>query len=123
MDDKGSIQKLTREILEACIDRDTVMFTGKADEEVIDSDLWKEVKLFNALIATSDVACKEIHGVVSDMFNAEVITAEQLQERFQSGNITNWDVEKVIQICRMFFFLGWHARGAVEESEKMEGLL
>src|SRR5262245_48882503 len=47
-------------------------------------------------------------------------TMESLKNLIQSGTVTAWQLQLIVQICRQFFFLGWPSRGAVEDAEQLK---
>jgi hypothetical protein len=128
VNEENSIRKLTPEIIEACMDRDTAEIIGRTDEDVLAGDVWGEIELFEKYVMASDKIRGELFGIISALYDSQADGATKqsvLMKRFQelvgSGKVTEHQVQLVTQACRTFFFLGWHARGAIEDAEKMNG--
>jgi len=125
-----SIRKLTPEIIEACMDRDTAEIVGRNDEDILAGDVWGEIELFEKYVMASDKIRGELFGIISALYDDQPTGStkvSQLLKRYQgllaAGKVTAHHVQLVTQACRTFFFLGWHARGAIEDPEKVKELL
>ena len=123
MNEKASIESVTAEIIEACLDRD-VQETSEEYEAVRETDTWAEHERFRDAILSSP----RLRGTMvlmaaslrSDRFDPEnPPTAAAALAMYEAGEISDWHIELAISACREWFFHGWHARGALEE----EGLL
>jgi len=122
-------QRLTSEIIEACLDRDVSEMIGRSDEEILEGDAWREISLFTDKVMASERLRCELLAVVATLFGPEEarsddsysVVMERLQALLKSGVVTDKKIEIVTQVCRQFFFVGWHSRGAIEDAEKMKG--
>lgn len=123
MEKKASIESVTAEIIEACMDRD-VNETSEEYEAVRETDTWAEHARFRNEIVNSPRLRSAMVLIAaslrSDKFDPEnPPTVDAGLEMYKSGEITDWHIELAISACREWFFHGWHARGALDD----EGLL
>src|SRR5690349_8053041 len=120
-----SIEKLTPEIIEACMDQESVEILERYDDEIL-RDVWAEMHAFNECVLSSDAIRSEMFGIARALYDPEAKGSdspsrivESLQQLMKAGKVTEWQLHLIEQVCRQFFFLGWHARGAVEEVEEL----
>jgi hypothetical protein len=125
MDDL-SIRKLTTEILEAVIDKDWHV-PGMSHEEMLASDFWAEAEIFDGIAMNSERLRETLGGtfwmVYDDMAESEGSAQQiscRLPEMTLSKELMDTRVAKILAVCRNFFLLGWHARGAAEEAEQLK---
>lgn len=127
MDKKASLENVTAEIIEACMDRD-VSEPSEAYDEIIKTDIWAEHERFrNAIVSSARLRSAVIliaASLRSDKFDAEhPPTVEAALDMYQQGEISEWHVELAISACREWFFYGWHARGALDDSGLLKWLV
>lgn len=123
MNKKASIDSVTAEIIEACMDRD-VNETSEEYDVVRETDVWAEHERFrNEIVGSSRLRSAMLlmaASLRSDKFDPDnPPTVEAALQMYKSGEVTDWHIELAISACREWFFHGWHARGALED----EGLL
>jgi len=124
---ESSIRKLTPEIIEACMDREDVEIFGQTDEEFFEGDLWSEIQAFSDCVVSSEKIRQEFLKITCALYDREGTSAnnmeavmDNLQGLLKSGKVTEWQLQLIEQVCRQFFFLGWHARGAAEKAEQLK---
>ena len=120
-------RKLTSEIIEACIDREEVELLGRTDEDIWRSDIWEEMQVFTKCVLSSEKLRSELFGIANAVYadhgsssDTADIMMKSFQEALKSGRVTETKIKILLQVCRQFFFVGWHARGAVEEVEQLK---
>jgi hypothetical protein len=132
MDDEISVRKLSPEIIEACLDRDTAELMGRTDDEILAGDVWGEIEAFNKCVMASERIRGGLFGIVSALYDPEVnennntdlsVLLERFQSMLRKGQVTEYHVHLVTQACRTFFWMGWHARGAVEDQDKLRNMI
>ena len=112
MDENISLERLTTEILQACLSR-----------EAAASDHRQELRAF-LKAADCDLIRMHLCGVAAALQTGRRFTTLRDAESFvRDGNL---DIERaldVMQACIKFFIMGWHARGAIEDTEKLKQLV
>jgi hypothetical protein len=114
MDQSSTLNRLTTETLEACLSQESL---GP------DAD---ELRAFlNA--ADCDLVRMQFLAVASflqnDQTDRKFRTLGDVKEFVASGQLDIERAVKVMQACIKFFMVGWHARGAIEDAEKLKGLV
>ena len=127
MNKKASIENVTAEIIEACMDRD-VNEPSEEYEAVLETDVWAEHERFrNEIVSSPRLRSAMVliaAALRSDKFDPEhPPTAEAALDMYKSGEVTDWHVELAISSCRESFFHGWHARGALEDEGMLKWLV
>ena len=126
---ENSIKKLTPAIIEACMDRDDSELFGRSDEDILSADIWAELEAFNECVLSSEKVRLELFGIARALYEGQAtridsvdIAVRSLQDLIKAGKVTEWHLQVIEQVCRQFFFLGWHGRGAVEQAEQLRQL-
>jgi hypothetical protein len=149
MGDELLMKKLTPEIIEACLDRDLAEIGNRSDEEILDTDLWREVALFTEHVLASEIIQSAVFAIAISLCDEPPsdhtrrmrgLTSQHLRKLFEPGGLdelaargelggleplvrskklTSLRLQVLIESLREFFFIGWHARGAVEEAEQI----
>jgi len=90
-----SIQKLTPEIIEACIDREEVEVLGRTDEDIRSSDVWEEMQVFAKCVLSSEKLRYGLFGIANALYADRAsssdtgdIMMKSLQEALKSGRVT-----------------------------------
>jgi len=83
------------------------------DAQRPDGFLNDEGKLFMEIMASNERLRAEIHRAAE--FLKELDVPPEIAE-FTAENIRLY---KVNMLCDMFFWVGWHARGAIEDRERL----
>lgn len=122
-----SINKLTAEIIEACIDRD-MHESATSEADVLRSDTWAEHRKFREEVMNSPRLRAEMvvmaAALRSDEFTPEhPPSTEAALAMYRKGTLNEWHIELVLSACREWFFYGWHARGALEEAGSLARLI
>ena len=47
---------------------------------------------------------------------------DEMKRMAESGELDEEDMFRIAVVCNKFFWLGWHARGAIEDQDKLSGL-
>src|SRR5262245_51726910 len=121
-----TIEKLTPEIIEACMDREAVEIL-RPDEEILEGDVWAEVQAFNTCVVSSEKIRIKFFDIARALYDPQAKSDDtqatvyfSMKALVESGKLTDRQVAIIEQVCRSFFFHGWHARGAVEEAEQLK---
>lgn len=127
MEKKASIEHVTAEIIEACMDRD-VNETSEDYESVRQTDAWAEHERFRTEIVGSprlrSAMILMAASLRSDKFSPErPPTLEAALEMYEAGEVSDWHLELAISACREWFFHGWHARGALDDAGLLKFLV
>jgi hypothetical protein len=134
MKDDLLFRKLTQEIIEACISRNVAELVGRQPEEIAASDLQAEKMHFVSLLQTSPILAGHVQMAALFFYDHEWLSKNRLPggglpgekvrqrviELMESGVLTNDRRVGLIETCAIFLSIGWHARGAVEEAERLE---
>lgn len=120
MERELSVNKLTADIIEACIDRSSN--ESAADEtEIMESDTWAEHQKFRDAVMNSSRLRGEIVVTAAALRSEEFSpdnppSTEAALTLYRKGTLTEWHIELVLSACREWFFYGWHGRGALDEA-------
>lgn len=120
MDRELSVNRLTAEIIEACIDRSSHE-SADSESEILASDTWAEHQKFREAVMNSPRLRGEIvvtaAALRSEDFGSDNLpSTEAALALYRKGTITEWHIELVLSACREWFFYGWHGRGALDEA-------
>jgi hypothetical protein len=127
------LKGLTKEVIEACLGRDRDenmrLLTAGDSYDFRSSDLYRDVEAFNKLITDSDPFAAQIVFTTLALFDnnwlltPRSLTADRAQNRvtelLETGVLAKQQQAIVIDLVRKFFFIGWYARGAVEEANEI----
>lgn len=127
MNRKASLESVTAEIIEACMDRD-VNETSEDFEAVSKTDTWAEHERFRSEILNSprlrSAMILMAASLRSDKFDSDnPPTLEAALELYEVGEVNDWHLELAISACREWFFHGWHARGALDDAGLLKWLV
>jgi len=112
MDNTISINGLTTEILAACLSK-----------EAAAADAREELRAF-LKAADCDQIRLQLIGVAAYVQTGRVFDSPGELESFLRD--TELDLDRAVDAllaCTKFFMMGWHARGAIEDTEKLKQLL
>ena len=84
------------------------------EEEVVGDDALEFIKI----MSSNDRLKAEIHGVAD--FVAEVDLPLELDVELTPEVVRLF---KVNMLCDMFFWVGWHSRGAIEEADQLKRMV
>jgi hypothetical protein len=120
MERELSINRLTAEIIEACIDRSSLE-SADSESDILASDTWAEHQKFREAVMNSPRLRGEIvvtaAALRSEDFSSDNLpSTEAALALYRRGTITEWHIELVLSACREWFFYGWHGRGALDEA-------
>jgi hypothetical protein len=127
MDKKASLENVTAEIIEACMDRD-VNETSEDYDAVQQTDAWAEHEKFrNQIVGSPRLRSAMIlmaASLRSDKFDPDnPPTVEAAVRMYEAGEVTDWHLELAISACREWFFHGWHSRGALDDAGLLKWLV
>lgn len=127
MDKKASLESVTAEIIEACMDRD-VNDTSEDYEDLQNTDAWAEHEKFRSEIVSSprlrSAMILMAASLRSDKFSPDnPPTIETALRMYETGEVSDWHLELAISACREWFFHGWHARGALDDAGLLKFLV
>ena len=112
MDDSISLNRLTTEILEACLSRQAVTTDGP-----------EELQAF-LKAADYDPIRMQFIGVAAFVQTGRVFqTLSDVEAFVDAGELDTKRAVEVLLACTKFFLVGWHARGALEDIEKLKQLV
>jgi hypothetical protein len=112
MDESISLNHLTTEILEACLSR-----------EAVAADHREELRAF-LKAADCDLIQMQFIALAARLQTGRVFTTTRdLQAFVGAGELDVDGALDVIQACIKFFIVGWHARGAIEDIEKLKRIV
>jgi hypothetical protein len=77
-----------------------------------------ESQAFIKLMCSNDRLRAEITGAVKSVTDIEV--PDELKSEFTEIEML---ILRVNALCDMFFWVGWHSRGAVEEAEQLKRMI
>jgi len=111
LDESISLHRLTVEILEACISRES----HATDVEELQAFL---------KAADCDLIRLQLFGVAASLQTGQAFdTLEDVETFVGAGKLDLKRAVNVVCACIRFFIIGWHARGAVEETETLKRLV
>ena len=118
------MRRLTPELLDTCLDLESVEILGQQGIETFEGDSGLEIQAFTAHVASSERLRAGFLRVIGALFderiesNVSVAAAqEHFQELLKSGKVTFKHLQVMEDVCGRLFLLGWHARGVVEQVE------
>ena len=114
------VQKLTPEIIENCLKRESAEILGRTGSETFDGEGWSEIQSFRSHVVSSEKLRAGIASVVSAIFDEPLEGDDgrgNVADLLQSDRVTFKHLQLIEDVCRQFFFLGWHSRGAVDEAD------
>src|SRR5262245_45956570 len=112
MDDSISLNRLTSEILEACLSRQAAA-----------TDCREELRAF-LKAADCDVIRMQLMNVAACVQTGR--TFDSLTDVEAFVNAGELDIDQALEVllaCSKFFIVGWHARGTVEDIEKLKQIV
>src|SRR5262245_47443311 len=101
MDEGIRLQRLTTEILEACLSRESVT---------------TDVEELRAFLKAADCSRiqMQLFGVAAYVQTGRAFeTIGDVEAFVDAGNLDMKRAAEVVQACIKFFMVGWHARGAI----------
>src|SRR5262249_10213267 len=116
MDIEPSITRITRESVEAALSA----YHGEPDAAA--GDLSEEMRVFADIVAESDSLKAELIGLAGALLTdtpASDFNLAEVQRLARSGELSAARLSKLAAVCARFFFVGWHARGAVAEAGQL----
>lgn len=112
MNETISLNRLTTEILEACLSR-----------EAVAADHREELLAF-LKAADCDLIQMQFIALAARLQTGRAFpTISDLEAFVDAGKLDVDGALDVIQACIRFFIMGWHARGAIEDTEKLKQLV
>jgi len=112
MDDSISLSRLTTEILEACLSRQAAATDGREELRAFlkaaDCDLIR-------MQLVSVAACVQTGRTFDSLTDVEAFLI--------AGELDIDQALEVLLACTKFFIVGWHARGTVEDIEKLKQIV
>jgi hypothetical protein len=109
MDDSISLNRLTTEILEASLSRQAVNTDGP-----------EELEAFLKAADCNDIRMQFI-GVAAYVQTGRIFhDLSDVAAFVDSGELDTKRAIEVLLACTKFFMVGWHARGALEDIEKLK---
>lgn len=91
------------------------------DEET--GELSQDQQTFLTIVYNNETLKREMIQSAVFISGVEVPDSMDWQALARSGILNEQLMLKVHMLCDLFFWVGWHARGAVEDAERMKGLL
>jgi hypothetical protein len=111
MDESNSLQGLTTEILEASISRESVSSDVDELRAFLDAANCFTIQM-------------QLFGVAAFLQTGRAFrTIGELEDFFRSGELDMTRAAEVLQACTKFFMVGWHARGAIEDIERLKRIV
>ncbi len=95
------VDKLTAEVIEAA-------FSAHGTALAEAADINKDSELFITLVCSREQLRTEIDDSLKFLVEAESLGDAR---------------ERLLLLCDIFFWIGWHARGAIEDEDKLSGML
>jgi len=112
MDDSISLNRLTTEILEACLSRQAADTEGR-----------EELRAF-LKAADCDLIRMQLMNVAACVQTGRTFNSlSDLEEFVDAGEL---DMERAVEVmlaCTKFFIVGWHARGTIEDIDKLNQIV
>jgi hypothetical protein len=126
MEREHSVNRLTAEIIEACIDRSSSE-SAASESEILESDTWAEHQKFREAVMNSPRLRGEVVVTAAALRSEEFSpdnppSTEAALALYRKGTLTEWHIELVLSACREWFFYGWHGRGALDEAGTLSHL-
>ena len=91
----------------------------------VTDELSDDVKQFWTIMQHSEELQATVLGLAGGMVtdgSAGEFDLAQIQQAAKSGKLDADLMFKISMVCEQFFWVGWHARGAVEEAQQLEDL-
>jgi hypothetical protein len=82
-----------------------------------------DVKLFWTILQKSDELQSTVMAFAAELVSdrdLDEFDLEHVQELMASGKLSDDLMFKIGVMCEQFFWFGWHARGAMDDSEALE---
>lgn len=117
------VQKLTREVIDNCLEMESAMTVGRIGTERFDGKGWAEIQSFRSRLVSSEKLRAGIASAVTAIFDEQsegCANATNVADLLHSQRVTFKDLQLIEDVCCQFFFLGWQARGAVEKMDSGE---
>jgi hypothetical protein len=91
-----------------------------ADEST--GELSEDTRTFINLMFQNDRLRLELMGIFNAIGCPEGSDPNDWQKLALEGHVNPTLMQKITFLCDMFFWIGWHSRGAVEEAEQLRRL-
>ena len=112
MDESISLERLTTEILQACLSREAAAVDSR-----------EELRAF-LKAADCDLIRMHLCGVAAALQTGRRFsTLGDVESFVHAGKLDMERALDVMQACIKFFIMGWHARGAIEDTEKLKQIV
>ena len=86
-------------------------------------ELSDDVKLFWTILQKSDELQSTVMALAAELVSdrdLDEFDLEHVQELMASGKLSDDLMFKIGMMCEQFFWIGWHARGAMDDTEALE---
>src|SRR5262249_54986750 len=111
LDENTSLKRLTTEVLEACLSRESVTNDAEELRAFLDAANCFTIQM-------------QLFGVAALLQTGRPFrTIGEIEAFFRSGKLDMERAAEVVQACMKFFMVGWHARGAVEDTETLKQIV
>jgi len=139
-----AIEKLTGAIIDACSESfgiEAMKIEDAAGMENPDADSLKQTRAFERLVKESELLRSDLVAAMVLLYGdpecckrAQLAAADAWDMRSTAKNgdevfyelfkvLGEAGIRKIIPVFEMFFFLGWHARGAGEDAGNLERMV
>lgn len=90
-------------------------------------ELSEDAKQFWTILQQSEELQGTLIGLAGGLASEDIPAGEfdfsHVQELAESGKLNAEFMFKISMVCEQFFWVGWHARGAIEDEDKLSGML